>query len=166
VASSVQQDVFRFQVTTDDECGRTSQPFSQSTTKSWYPHSPVHNVILVQVLECEDELGNIKPRPGLGKSAFLLQVPEQLSSALVIRDKEQVVFRLEAEFQPDEEGRVQGLLQDLAFTDSMRDLLFRDDILLGQHLHRVDPLRVTFPDLENLSERAASDKLEDFKVLG
>jgi hypothetical protein len=120
----------------------------------------------MQVLKRKDEFGDIKPGPGLGKSAFLLQVPEQLSSTLVIRDEEQIIFRLEAEFKSDEEGRVQGLLQDLAFTDGMRDLLFRDDILLGQHLHRVDPLRVTFPDLENLSERAASDKLEDFKVLG
>lgn len=129
-------------------------------------YSPVHNVILVQVLQREDQLGNVKPRPGLGKPAFLLQVPEQFPSALVVCDKEQVILCLEAEFQPDEEGRIERLLQDLALSDRMRDLLLCDDILLGQHLHGVDTFRVPFPNLEDFAKRSPSDQFEDLEILG
>ena len=48
----------------------------------------------------------------------------------------------------------------------MRNFLLGDNVFLGQHLHRIDPLGVSFSDLENLSERPPSDQLQDLKVLG
>ena len=70
-------------------------------------NSPVHNIVFVQMFEREDQLGNVEPGSGLGKSTLLLQVPEQFSSTLVIRDEKEVILGLETEFQPDEEGRVE-----------------------------------------------------------
>jgi hypothetical protein len=105
VTSGIQQDVFRFQVTANAFC----KPFAAEyhvTSR----HSPVDNVVFVQMLESEHQLGDVKPRTRLGKPPFLLQVPEQLSTALVIRHKEQVVLGLETEFQADQEWRVKGLL--------------------------------------------------------
>ena len=70
-------------------------------------NSPVHNIVFVQMFEREDQLGNVEPGSGLGESTLLLQVPEQFSSTLVIRDEKEVILGLETEFQPDEEGRVE-----------------------------------------------------------
>jgi len=162
MTSGIQQDVFRFQITVT----AFRQPSAaKCQVTGWHClHLPVDDIIFVQMLKSEHQLGNVEPRTRLGKPAFLLQVPEQLSTALVIRHKEQVVLGLETEFQSDQEWRVEGLLQDLSLSDGMGNLLLGDDILFGQHLHRVDSLRVPFSHLEDLAEGSTSDQLENLEV--
>lgn len=108
MTSGIQQDVFRFQITVT----AFRQPSAaKCQVTGWHClHLPVDDIIFVQMLKSEHQLGNVEPRTRLGKPAFLLQVPEQLSTALVIRHKEQVVLGLETEFQADQERRVERLL--------------------------------------------------------
>ena len=56
---------------------------------------PVHNVVLVQVLQCQDQFRNIEPRPVLTKPPFLLQMPKQLPTALVVGHKVELFLCLE-----------------------------------------------------------------------
>ena len=43
-------------------------------------------------------------------------------------------------------------------------LLLRDNLLFRKHLHGVDTARVLFADLEDASESAAANELEEVKV--
>ena len=67
-------------------------------------HLPVHDVVLVEVFERKDQFGDVEPRTLLAEPRLLLQMPEQLATALEICDEIQVCLRLEGELQADEEG--------------------------------------------------------------
>ena len=58
------------------------------------------------MLQCKNEFGHIKLRSCLCKAPFTLQVPKQLATRLVVRDKKQFRLRLEAELEADKEGTV------------------------------------------------------------
>ena len=118
----------------------------------------------MQMLQRQHKLRNIKPRAILRKPRLLLQMPKQLAAALKIRNEVQIGISLEAKFQTDEEGGVEGLLEDLALADGVGDLLLGDDLALGEDLHGVDALRVLFADLEDAPEGAAADELEELEV--
>ena len=91
-------------------------------------------------------------------------MPKQLSPALEIRHEIQIRIRLEREFQANEERAVQRPLEDLALPNRMRNLLLRNDLALREHLHRVDPLRVLLPHLEDTPERPSADELQELEV--
>ena len=61
----IEQDVFRLQVTVD-------------------------NVVVVEVLQCQDELSNVELRPGFLESSFPLKVPEKFASRHVVSDQVEV----------------------------------------------------------------------------
>ena len=127
----------------------------------------VDNVVLVQMPQREDELGNVELRPLLHKAALLLQMPEQLAARHVIRDEVQIRRGLERELQAHDERRLgrRRAHQDIPLADRVLDLLLLHDDLLRQHLHRVDALRVLLAHLEHLPERALSNQLQDLKVV-
>jgi hypothetical protein len=125
---------------------------------------PVHDVILVQVLQRQDQLRYVKPRAVLAESALLLQVPKQLAATLVIGDKVKLFLRLERKFEADEEGTFQGALQNLALANGVRDLLLCHNLLFREHLHRIDTASILFAHLENAPKGAAADELEKVKV--
>ena len=126
--------------------------------------APVDDVVFVQVLQRQDKLRDVKPRPLLREPGLALQVPEQFAAALEIGDEVEVRVRLEAELEPDEERRLERPLQDLALADRMCHLLLGDDLLFRQDLHGVYPLGVPLADLEHLAERAPADELEKFEI--
>jgi hypothetical protein len=99
MSCSIQQDVLGLQVTIP-----LVGPVGVSQ------NSPVDNVVLVQMLQSQDKLGNIEPRSVFAEPTLLLQMPEKFSSALVIGHKVQFFLRLEGEFQSDEERTLEGTL--------------------------------------------------------
>lgn len=120
----------------------------------------------MQMLQRQNKLGNIKPRPLLTKPRLLLQMPKQLPTALKIRDQIQIRIRLKAKFQAHEEGRFEGTLEDFALADGVGYFFFRDDFFFGEDFHGVDAFGVFFADLEDAPEGAAADEFEEFEVAG
>jgi hypothetical protein len=161
VTCGIEQDVLRLQVALK----RLLVSLETLQLKN-ISYLPVDNVEFVQVLKSQYQLGDVESSPGLGESPFFLQMPEKLPSALVIGNEKEVIFRLKTKLEPYEEGRIQRLLQDLPFSDCVRYLFLGHYILLGKHLHSVDPLCVALPNLEDFSERSPTNQLEDLKVLG
>lgn len=118
------------------------------------------------MLQSERELSNVEPRPILAEPSFLLQMPEQLASTLVVGDEIQLLLRLERKLEADEEWAFKTALQDFALADSVCDLLLGDNLLLGQHFHGVNTAGVLLSDLEHTTEGTATDELEELEVCG
>jgi hypothetical protein len=137
---------------------------SESRGRSRRPNSPIDDIILVEMLQRQHQLGNIEPRPLFRKPTLLLQVPEELPPALVVRHKIELLLRLERELEADEEGALERGLKDTALADGVGDLLFGDDLLLGEDLHGVDPFGVALADLEDAAEGASANELEKLEV--
>lgn len=116
------------------------------------------------MLEREDKLRDVEPRPVFRETGFPLQMPEELATALEVGDEIEVQLCLEAELQADQERTLQRSLENFALADGVRDLLLRHDLLLGEHLHCIYALCVTLSDLENAPERPAPHELEEFKI--
>lgn len=55
-------------------------------------------------------------------------------------------------------------MEDLAFANGVRDLLFRDNFLLGKNLHGVDSTSILLANLEDSTESASTNKFEELKV--
>ena len=112
--------------------------------------------MLVEVLEGEDELGDVELGAGLVEPALLLQVPEELAAGHEVGDEVEVGRRLEGELEADDERRVgHGRAhEDVALAECVRDLLLLHDDFLGQNLHGVYPAGVFLADLVDLTERA------------
>jgi len=91
-------------------------------------------------------------------------VPEQLPTALEVRYEIEVAIGLETKLEADEEGGIEGSLEDLAFSDGMGNFLLGHNLLLGKDLHRVYSLGVPLADLEHLAEGPAPDELEELEV--
>ena len=118
----------------------------------------------MEVFESEYELGDIEARALFAEACFLLEMPEKLSAALEVGDEIKVCLSLEGKLEADEEGRVKRTLEDLAFADGVRNLLLRDDLLFGEDLHGIYAPRVLLAHLENPTERAPADELEEFEI--
>jgi hypothetical protein len=118
----------------------------------------------VQVSKGQNEFGNIESGSLLRELGLTLEVPEELASALEIGDEVEILIGLEAELETYKEGGFEGTLKDLALANDMSDLLFGDDLLLGQDFHGVDALGILLADLEDFAESATADKLEELKV--
>ena len=131
MAVGIQQDILRFEISIDD-------------------------VVLMQVLQRQDQLGDVEFGPMLVEVTVLLEVPEELPTRHEVRNEVEVGGGLEGELQAHDEGRVRGgrAHEDVAFAHGMGHLFLLHDDLLGQHLHGVDALRVLFPNLIHLSEGA------------
>jgi hypothetical protein len=57
----------------------------------------------VQVLQGQDQLGNVKFGAFFSKSSLALQVPEQFTATLKICHQVEIGVRLETKFEADEE---------------------------------------------------------------
>jgi hypothetical protein len=139
VACCIKQNVLRFEIT-------------------------VNNVELVKMLKSQDEFSNVEPRSLLLESTFTLEMPEELSSALVVGHKVELLVRLERELETDKERTLERALQNLALSDRVRHLLFGYNLLLAQYLHGVDSVSVALADLEHSSKSSTTDEFEEFKV--
>jgi hypothetical protein len=157
MSSGIEEDILRLEIAADDQHWSTPRTGRDS---------PVHNVVLVEMFQRENQFGDVEPRPILAESSFLLEVPEKLSPALVVGNKVQLLFRLERKLEADEEGALQRSLEDLPLADSMRDLFLRHNLLLGEHLHGVDSAGVLLSHLKDAAKSPAADELQEFKVGG
>ena len=92
-------------------------------------------------------------------------MPEELPTALKVRDEVKISFGLEGKLQTDEERAFKGSLKDFALANRVRNLFLCNDLFLRKNLHGVDSLGVVFPHLEDTAKRPPSDKLEKFKVM-
>lgn len=116
------------------------------------------------MLQRQDELRNIETGPVFSEAGLPLKMPEQLSTALEVGHKVQVPFRLETEFESDEEWTIERSLQDLPFADGVSNLFPCDDFFLRENFHSVYTPCVVFADLEHLTKGSATDKLHEFEV--
>jgi hypothetical protein len=116
------------------------------------------------MLQSEHQLGNVEPCSVLAEPSFLLQVPKEFSTALVVGDKVQLLFGLERKLESDKEWAFQAPLQDLALSDRMGDLLLGDDLTLREYLHRINSSSVLLSDLEDTTERSSTDEFQEFEV--
>lgn len=139
VALQVQQDVLGLQVTVDD-------------------------VVLVQLLEREDDLGGKQTRLLLREAAVLLEPEEELATAAVVHDEVELVGRLEGVRQA-REVRVLDALQDAALRLGVQQLVALDQRGLAQRLHGVDHLGVLLAHHHDLAEAALAQHLEQVEVL-
>lgn len=127
-------------------------------------NSPVYDVIFMQMFQCKDQLGDIKACSFFCESRLLLQMPEQFSPTLEVRDQVKITLCLKAELQPYKERRFQTPFQDFPLSDCMSDFFLRYNFFLGKDLHSIYPLRILFPDLEDFTERSATNQFQKFEV--
>lgn len=168
----VEEDVLGFEIPEQKRRQNDSNQLSTTSntnsnnrgTKGKPENSPVDDIVLVQMLQRQHQLSDVKPRPLLREPPLLLKMPEQLASTLVVRNEVELLLRLEAELESDEERAFEGGLKDLPFSDGVSDLLLGYNLLLGEDLHGVDSLGVSFPNLEDSSERSSTDELEELEV--
>lgn len=93
-------------------------------------------------------------------------MPEEFSAAFKVRYQIQICIGLEAEFEADEEWRVEALLQYLAFADCVRDFLLCDDLLFREDLHRVYAACILLSHLEYSAKSPAADELQELEIAG
>jgi hypothetical protein len=115
------------------------------------------------MFECKDQFCDIKLGTVLCESRLSLQVPKEFASRLEIGNEIEILLGLKTEFQPDQERRFQGDGENLALPNSMRNLFFCNDFLLGQDFHGINPLRVLLSDLENFTEGASADEFQELE---
>lgn len=125
---------------------------------------PINNIVLVQMLQCQHQLGDVEPSPLLREPCLLLQMPKELSSTLEVSDEIQVRVCLEGKLQADEEWTVQRPLENLTLSDGVGYFLLCDDLTFGEDFHRIDTFGISLPDLEDSAEGASTNKLEEFEV--
>lgn len=116
VAVAVEQQVLGLQVTVDD-------------------------VVRVQVVQGQGDLGGVELGDGVGEALGLAQQTKQLAALDKVHDHVQVLAVLEGAPQGDEEG-VLDLLQHAALVVGVLDLLHLDDLRLLEHLDGVEALVV------------------------
>ena len=92
---------------------------------------PVDDIVLVEMLQCENKLGYVEPSSILTESSLFLQMPEKLSTTFVIGDKVKFLLSLERESESNKERAFQTSLQNLPLSDSMSDFLLGDNFTLG-----------------------------------
>lgn len=98
MACCVEEDIFRLEVTRD--LGKTAVRRGRKTRGN----TPIDNVILVQMLQGQYQLCNVKLGSLLSKPRLSLQVPEQFAAALEIGDQIEIGVCLETKLEADEEG--------------------------------------------------------------
>lgn len=67
-------------------------------------HLPVHNVVLVEVLQCQQNFTAVEFGTTLAETLVILDVHHQISSTNVLHHKVDASVRLEARVQSSEEG--------------------------------------------------------------
>lgn len=131
-------------------------------------YSPVDDIQLVQMLQCEEQFRTVETCPLLVEGVLALQVVEQFSAineavakvsgsvatgsyeTNVREHQVQLLLRLEAELKRYDERAV-DLGKDQTFCKGMCDFISRNDMCLPDSLQRVDTPCVAFPNLHNLS---------------
>lgn len=157
MSRGIEEDILRLEITADVQHWSTPRTARDS---------PVHNVVLVEVFQRENQFGDVEPRPILAEPSLLLEMPKEFSPALVVGNKVQLLFRLEREFEAHEEWALERSLEDLPLADSMCDLFLRHNLLFGEHLHGVDSAGVLLSHLEDAAKSPAADQLQELKVGG
>lgn len=127
---------------------------------------PVHNVVIVQVLQRKNKLCNVKFGARLLEATFPLQMPEKFSARHVIGDQIEIGRSLEGELEADNKGRVGhgSSDQNVAFAKGVCNFLLLNNDLLGQDLHGVNASSIALTNLEDLAECALANELQDLKV--
>jgi hypothetical protein len=111
VPRSIQQDVFWFQITVDD-------------------------VLLVQMLDGQTELSNIKLGLILRESDFSCQVKAQVSAWTIVKGEIEVMRSLKGKVKVDDE-LVVCLLQDIGLDDCILQLFLQYKIFLFKCLESI-----------------------------
>lgn len=171
VTRAVEETVLRFEIAGRSRMSRARAVrqsivgFVTQTGKRTVP-LPVDDVLGVEKVEREDDLGDIEPNLVLAEPAPIsLQMLKHLPAALVIHHQEQLFGTLEAEFESDEERAVVRLGEDGPFGDDLGERFGRFERRLADDFHRVDALGIALADSEHLAERTLPDPAEDLKVV-
>lgn len=114
----------------------------------------VHDAVVVEMLKRENKLGDVELGAVLLEFAFLLKMPEELTTGHVVGDEVEIRRRLEGELEPHDEGRVRRRCphKDIALSYRVCNFLLLDNDLLGQHLHGVDTTGILLAHLVDLTE--------------
>jgi hypothetical protein len=123
----------------------------------------VDDVVRVQVVQREGDLGGVELGDGVGEALRLAQQAEQLAALDKVHDHVQVLGVLEGAPQGDEE-RVLDLLQHAALVVSVLDLLHLDDLGLLQHLDGVEALVVLALHEVHAPKAAGAQRALDLEV--
>lgn len=97
----------------------------------------INNVLLMQMLNRQAQLGYVKLRLLFGEGHLPGQVEAEIPARTVIQSEVQVVWCLEGEMQVDDEDVV-GLFEDVCFDDCVFQLLLQDQVLLLEGLEGVE----------------------------
>ena len=121
---------------------------------------------VVQMVQGQDNLGNIKRRRPLPEDALPPQPQKQLAAAQEVHDNEDLLPRLEAAPHVDDEGVV-ALGQYVPLGLDVFDVRgLAPEQTLANDLHGKDLARRLVAALQYLAEGAHADHLEQLKVLG
>lgn len=123
----------------------------------------VDDVVRVQVVEGEGDLGSVELGDGVGEALGLAQQTEQLAALDKVHDHVQVLAVLEGAPQGDEEG-VLDLLQHATLVVGVLDLLHLDDLRLLQHLDGIEALVVLALHEMHTPEAASAERALDGEV--
>jgi hypothetical protein len=138
MAVAVEQQIFRLQVAVDD-------------------------VVRVQVVQRERDLGGVELCDGVGEALGLAQQTKQLPALDKVHDHVQVLGVLEGAPQRDQE-RVLDLLQHAPLVVGVLDLLHLDHLRLLQHLDGVEARIVLGLDEVHAPEAAGAERALDGEV--
>jgi hypothetical protein len=123
----------------------------------------VDDVVRVQVVEGQRDLGGVELGDGVREALRLAQQAEQLAALDKVHDHVQVLGVLEGAPQGDQE-RVLDLLQHAALVVGVLDLLHLDDLGLLQHLDGVEALVVLALHEVHAAEAAGAERALDLEV--
>ena len=125
----------------------------------------VDDVVAVELLQREHDLGAVQPHAPLVEGALAPQVEEELAARLQRHHEVQLLAALERVVHRDDE-RVAHALQHVALGERVLHLVAHHDVRLLHHLHRVQVARRLLAHLHHLAVRAAPDHAQQLKVRG
>lgn len=111
---------------------------------------PVHNVQAVHILDGQNDFRRVEAGSVFREAPFPAQVEEKLTTGAIVQHKVQLVFRLEGHVHAHDEG-VLNVPQHTPFRLGMFHLVALDDVVLVQHLERVDLVGFDLSDQEDFS---------------
>lgn len=120
----------------ESEIGDLDMPIGCKEDVLWFQVA-VDDLLLVDILQCEHQLGTVELGLVLAETERSSQVEEQLSADHEIRDEVQLGLGLEGEVQLHNKGML-NILQDDPLVLGVRLLVALLDHVLPQDLHRVE----------------------------
>lgn len=126
---------------------------------------PVHDVLLVHVLEAQQDLTHVELRQLLREAPLLQQVEEQFAASANVHDEVELAGALERPMQLDKKGMVAKLLHHTSLAQNRLRLVFVYQLVLAQNLYCVEPAGVFLPSEDDTAEPAAPNHAHLLEVV-